>query len=142
MYAIILPPPPGLLNSTISSIKVSKSAQSSSSKNDVISTTSQWQKNILPKDLDPKCYTILEIFFDALQGPLSGHFFIWLSWWWRSVYKKWWPRKDIEARDTKFFIWPCLTYTHFFSTAYWRKNWFFLYQWTIMFVISLWMWNL
>ena len=68
MFTFFLPPPRGLLNSKTFSIKVSKSAQSSSSENDVVLTTPKWQKTIHPKDLDPKCYTILESYFDALQG--------------------------------------------------------------------------
>ena len=68
MYTIFLPQPPGLLNSEIFSMKVSKSAQISFSKNSTILIISQWLKTILPKVLDPKCYTILESFFDAHTG--------------------------------------------------------------------------
>ena len=53
LYAIYLLPPPGLLNSEIFSMKVSKSAQISSSQNSTILIISQWLKTILPNVLDP-----------------------------------------------------------------------------------------
>ena len=70
MYTIFLPPPPGLLNSEIFSKTVSKNAQSSSSKNSTILTMSHRLKTILPKVFDHKCYTILESYFEGLEGSM------------------------------------------------------------------------
>ena len=49
----------------------------------------------------------------------------------RVIHKKWRPLKDIEARDLKFFMGPCITYTH--TVQKWRLNLrTFGITWTIM----------
>ena len=54
----------------ISSMTVSKNAQSSSYKNFKILSTSHRLKTILPKVFDPKCCTILESYFEGLEGSM------------------------------------------------------------------------
>ena len=38
----------------------------------------------------------------------------------RLIHKKWPPLKDIDARDLKFSLGPCITYTH--AVQKWRLN--------------------
>ena len=67
-FIIILPLTPGLLNAVKFSEYVPRSLQNSLLKNADILPTFKEHFSMLPKFLDPKCYTISETYFDVLQG--------------------------------------------------------------------------
>ena len=70
MFIIILPLTPRLLNVQKLYQKVPISLQNRLSKSVVILTFFKELFSMLPKALDPKCYTISESYFDVLKGGM------------------------------------------------------------------------